>query len=322
MSDLGDFLREFKLWLRDHKGLAKKHGARKKRDAVTETASSILYSMIRENKNVLDNMLGLLDELKELCQTTHGERKEHLNYLIDFVNEKISTPLILKETETPAEGFPSGIRETSPPVREGITPRKTIGRVSITKHSPATPTNFEFWVEDREDLHLESTAIITTIGRIRDKNVKITGIVEEVRAISATDSPMDDFYATGYGDPTLELPTKRPIIKIGKVSIIRRTDGRFEPPMGSWPVYFATAEEIMDAYGADISEEKQILAGFTWDESKNPVPIFLDADYLLGYEGAHLNIAGASGLATKTSYALFLLQSILNYADEENPLLQ
>ncbi len=39
-------------------------------------------------------------------------------------------------------------------------------------------------------------------------------------------------------------------------------------------------------------------------------PVYLDADFLLGPEAAHLNITGVSGLATKTSAVEFFLTSI------------
>jgi uncharacterized protein len=39
-------------------------------------------------------------------------------------------------------------------------------------------------------------------------------------------------------------------------------------------------------------------------------PVYLDADFLLGPEAAHLNITGVSGLATKTSAVEFMLSSI------------
>src|SRR5438874_13538684 len=38
---------------------------------------------------------------------------------------------------------------------------------------------------------------------------------------------------------------------------------------------------------------------------------YLDADYVLAPESAHVNVSGISGLATKTSYTTFLIQSIL-----------
>ena len=40
--------------------------------------------------------------------------------------------------------------------------------------------------------------------------------------------------------------------------------------------------------------------------------IYLDADFLLGPEAAHLNITGVSGLATKTSAIEWILQSHLH----------
>lgn len=46
---------------------------------------------------------------------------------------------------------------------------------------------------------------------------------------------------------------------------------------------------------------------------------YLDRQYVLGPESAHVNISGISGLATKTSYAMFLLQSVLQTTtDKEN----
>ena len=45
------------------------------------------------------------------------------------------------------------------------------------------------------------------------------------------------------------------------------------------------------------------------------ISVDMDADYLIGPEGAHLNISGVSGLATKTSYAMFILSAIQQQAE-------
>jgi len=45
--------------------------------------------------------------------------------------------------------------------------------------------------------------------------------------------------------------------------------------------------------------------------------IYLDADFLLGPEAAHLNITGVSGLATKTSAVEWLLSSLFTHFPEE-----
>lgn len=196
--------------------------------------------------------------------------------------------------------------------------RQIIGRLSITKSTPAAPDLIPFWVEDKDDLHIEIGSIITAVPDVFNEPIYIVAIVDEVQSTSLTSDAIEDFYARGYGDPTTFMATRRPIIRHGKAEVVYRSDGRYEPPNDSWRIYFANKEEIMEAYGANVPLKNRVLIGFTWDADRNPVPIYADANYLLGFEGAHINISGASGLATKTSYALFLLQSILSYASNKN----
>jgi DNA helicase HerA-like ATPase len=56
--------------------------------------------------------------------------------------------------------------------------------------------------------------------------------------------------------------------------------------------------------------EKRIPAG----TMRNSFPAYLNYEFINGEKGAHINISGVSGVATKTSYALFLLHSIFNSA--------
>jgi DNA helicase HerA-like ATPase len=99
---------------------------------------------------------------------------------------------------------------------------------------------------------------------------------------------------------------------------------RHEPPeplqpVPSGSVFLATDEDVrialrMDTYakagGTGIPAGLYITGG-------QKAPIFLDADFLLGPEAAHLNITGVSGLATKTSAVLFLLSSIFEHLGAE-----
>jgi hypothetical protein len=57
--------------------------------------------------------------------------------------------------------------------------------------------------------------------------------------------------------------------------------------------------------------KNRIPAGLIRMSNGTHARVYLDSRYVLGPEGAHVNIAGISGLATKTSYAMFLIQSIL-----------
>src|SRR5262249_890484 len=46
--------------------------------------------------------------------------------------------------------------------------------------------------------------------------------------------------------------------------------------------------------------------------SRDDEPLYLNFEFLDGSRGAHVNISGISGVATKTSYATFLLYSIFH----------
>jgi hypothetical protein len=78
---------------------------------------------------------------------------------------------------------------------------------------------------------------------------------------------------------------------------------------------------------ADVADVEMALRmdGFVRSESPTGIPIgvyraaglqapvFMDADFVLGPESAHLNISGVSGLATKTSAVEFVLSSIFQH---------
>jgi hypothetical protein len=67
-----------------------------------------------------------------------------------------------------------------------------------------------------------------------------------------------------------------------------------------------------------IKDENKIPTGLIEMSNGTKAPCFLDARYLLGPEGAHMNIFGISGLATKTSYVMFLLAAALQrYAEAD-----
>ena len=58
--------------------------------------------------------------------------------------------------------------------------------------------------------------------------------------------------------------------------------------------------------------KRKIPAGLT----RSGQVVYLNYDFINGREGAHISISGMSGVATKTSYALFLLYSIFQKADD------
>ncbi len=83
-------------------------------------------------------------------------------------------------------------------------------------------------------------------------------------------------------------------------------------------VYTTDENDIMIALGLDsIPEESAIPAGLMKASNDVIVPIKYNGDFIVGPEGAHVNVSGISGLATKTSYIMFLLKAIQHKLDND-----
>ena len=82
------------------------------------------------------------------------------------------------------------------------------------------------------------------------------------------------------------------------------------PPVGQMVVMVDRSESDI-ALGFDVikREKREIPAGILSNDEVG----YLDLKYLLGDNGAHINVSGQSGVAAKTSYATFLLWMIKNY---------
>ncbi|HET7459183.1 MAG TPA: hypothetical protein VFJ74_16150, partial [Gemmatimonadaceae bacterium] len=88
-------------------------------------------------------------------------------------------------------------------------------------------------------------------------------------------------------------------------------------PMGQ--VYLADDADVATALRMDGYLKEGAHTGIpigVYRAGKMESPIYLDADFLLGPEAAHLNITGVSGLATKTSAVEWLLASIFAHFPE------
>jgi hypothetical protein len=297
--DIDELLRELDRWLKEEKKMRDYPYAKNERDIrkkkLDEVSKGIFggYPTLNRVASEIENQLKNSDNPTE---------KEILQDILEFFEKKVGVPTKrepMKEFRE-EEAIPQSIEEAI-----------LIGRVAPTIATPSTPTEFTFWLKDDDSIHLEVGNLVTARDSVT--GVYAVGLVSEIKSISDIESVLDSFYAHSFGRPEEKMPTKLPCIMSAKAEVVRRSDGKAEPVRGMWEVTFATPKQIREAYGADISSEHEVLAGFTYDDKGNSVPITLDARYVLGYEAAHINIAGASGLATKTSYALFLLYSFLAY---------
>jgi uncharacterized protein len=205
-----------------------------------------------------------------------------------------------------------------------------IGRVVASEREPSGSHIYYFWAGERQ-LSLDVGHIVVGFS----EESAVIGIVDEPRRYSDLRSFLDDFYDR-HVEQALELdpdpPTRRPEILVFEVRVLRtkhlRSDVVSQRPVLAGAVYFATREAIDFALGVNEFAGLQIPAllhtngNAARDDAGDKVtdeagniqfqrsPIWLDEKYLLGPEAGHANWTGQSGLATKTSHALFLTSAI------------
>ncbi|MFL5582810.1 MAG: ATP-binding protein [Gemmatimonadaceae bacterium] len=186
-----------------------------------------------------------------------------------------------------------------------------------TERRPNTPHEFHFWTA------LDSPVGIGTIVRVQGTH-SVGGVIPQVYGVvvegfSYTDlqTPLHDVLGhDGSPAGAAYAPTERAEIRLYTAATLRQVpDEPLQPvPMGE--VFLAEDADVavalrMDAYLKEGSHTGIPVGVYHAGGTESPV--YLDADFLLGPEAAHLNISGVSGLATKTSAVEWLLQSIFTH---------
>lgn len=75
-------------------------------------------------------------------------------------------------------------------------------------------------------------------------------------------------------------------------------------------VVTSTESEIREAFLGVNQKEKDTIPCGVIENGNSYIPIYLDTDYVLGKQSGHLGLFGRSGMASKTSYATFLINNI------------
>lgn len=187
-------------------------------------------------------------------------------------------------------------------------PEIPIGRVVATELKPSTPHQFHFWTAR------ESPVGIGAIVRVQAPDRLVFGIVTDGFAYSDLLTPIHDVIGAD-GDPALggRSPTERSEIRLYTAAVLRQIPEEPLQPVPLGEVHLAADADVVTALRMDAFLEPGKSTGIpvgVYAAGGLESPIYLDADFLLGPEAAHLNITGVSGLATKTSAVEFLLTSI------------
>lgn len=164
----------------------------------------------------------------------------------------------------------------------------------------ATPLSFWVGVSPDAYLQLDDAVIVDTEVPGRGI-VRIAGLVQEVRARHEGATFDTDVFLIDRG----VLPVDTAVA--AQVVATRFEPEVFVPPMPGLPALRARGKDRDEALYFD-QMTRRVVGGL----SRDGEPMYLDLDFLDGTRGAHVNISGVSGVATKTTYAMFLLYALFH----------
>ena len=183
-----------------------------------------------------------------------------------------------------------------------------VGRVVATELKPSTPHQFRFWTAR------ESPIGIGAIVRVEENGRVVYGVVTDGFAYSDLVTPMHAVIGAD-GDPVAAGTegTVRAEIRLYTAAVLRQMPEEPLQPVPLGSVWLASDADVVLALRMDSYTRGERATGIPvglYAGGGSEAPVYLDCDFLLGPEAAHLNITGVSGLATKTSAVEFLLSSI------------
>jgi DNA helicase HerA-like ATPase len=172
-----------------------------------------------------------------------------------------------------------------------------VGRVLGYEHT--TTAEFRVVLEEEEYLQLDDLIVVRTeVPKVGE--VRTYGVITEAEAV---------YEGAQYESDTHRI-AELGIMPAAKVRTARVAVTRVDPEV--W-VSADPGEEVARATGEE--RRKALYA----DEMERPLPIGLgrdgapvhvDLDFFDGRKGGHMSISGISGVATKTSFALFFLRML------------
>jgi DNA helicase HerA-like ATPase len=172
----------------------------------------------------------------------------------------------------------------------------TLGRVLGTQD--AMP--LEFWVAVEPGQYLQLDDVVEVATELPDgREVRLYGVVDLVRARHEGATFDSDVFLVEEG----VLPAI--VSQAAHVKVTRVEPEIFVPPLPGREVRRAEGARRDEALFFD-GMERRVPIGL----SRDGEPVFANLDFLDGSRGAHVSISGISGVATKTSYATFLLHSL------------
>jgi len=177
-----------------------------------------------------------------------------------------------------------------------------VGRVVGSR--PTTTREFRVILDEDQYLQLDDLVVVRT--RVPGAGEVATyGVVTEVEGV---------FEGASFESDTVRIAAEGTMpgakVRSAEVAVIRVDPELWVAPDPGGVVERAAGEERSKALYAD-QMERPLPVGLGRDGQ----PVFVDLDFFDGRKGGHMSISGVSGVATKTSFALFFLRMLTGRPD-------
>lgn len=195
---------------------------------------------------------------------------------------------------------------------------RIIGKVSATEKSPSTIDDFYFWTDKKQIL-----SPFDIIKVAHESNSITYGVIEEINHITDATSHFTSYISSDFGDTDMGIGNMNRLgMNYVKARVVCNTKDIYTPVLDGQQVSLCDEEDIKTALGLSEEDVKNplvcgYLQMYKGEETKR-VKVILNSHFLVGPDGAHINVSGISGLAAKTSYSMFLLKIIQSKFRTEN----
>jgi len=203
-----------------------------------------------------------------------------------------------------------------------LQPQMSIGKTSATERDAITSEKFSFWLPDEVIVNPFDIVAVEQVNQADQEPSTTYGLVTTLEHRTDAPNHLANYISSNFGELGEEPNTVRQGTTVAFASVLSNSADIYMPVTSERLVRFADPDGIQEALGTDTlvkdRREDAIPAGLIKMSNGAATVAYLDRRYLLGPESAHVNISGISGLATKTSYAMFLMQSILQTVPDKD----
>jgi uncharacterized protein len=187
-----------------------------------------------------------------------------------------------------------------------------VGRIGCPLGQEANVDEFYFWVAPGQ--LVEQTQIVRVPTLMGGTEVELFGVVDQVYRRS-TISSMHMELAAHDGDPVADdLMLDRDGVTYAKARVVNAFPPKLAPPVEGSTVFSCGEHDAERAYEIDqYADERGVCVGLIRNGGDSTAGrAFLDQDFLLGAQSGHLNVNGAAGSGTKSSFLTLATSQTIN----------